>query len=398
MSSTSRLNKLDYATPPVAQTIQQRSLWVGLGFGVLAIIGAFVSPGEFFPSYLIGYMLWLGASLGCMVFLMLQHLTGGNWAMVIRRILEAGSRTLWLMAVLFIPLIFGMHRLYVWTNPAIVAKDEHLRHITGVYLATPYFLMRAALSFIAWGLLVYFLQKWSDSQDNPPDKDLGLRFRNLSGPGLVVYGLTMTFASVDWVMSIEPNWASTIYSLIFIVGQAMTGIAIATIAVVILAKYKPMQAILKPANLKDYGNLMLTWVMVWAYFSFSQWLIIWAGNLPDETSWYLKRLHGGWNSIGTLLMIFQFSVPFALLLSRSFKQNPRKIALLAGWLLVMRWLDLLWVVEPSFHATLYISWLDIVVPVAIGGFWLWLYWRNLQQRPLIPLHDVKAHAILGTED
>ena len=398
MSSISRLNQLDYLTPPVAGRIQQRSLWIGIIFGIAAVIGAFVSPGQFFPSFLIGYMLWIGVSLGCLAFLMLTHLTGGGWAMVIRRIFEAGSRTLWMMVVLFIPIIIGMHRLYVWTNPAEVAKDEHLQHITKIYLSTPYFLMRAALAFIAWGLLVYFLQKWSDIQDSPPDRDLGLRFRNISGPGLVVYGLTMTFAAVDWVMSIEPNWTSTIYSLIFVVGQAMTGIAIATIAVVILAKYEPMKTILQPDNLKDYGNLMLTWVMVWAYFSFSQWLIIWAGNVPDEISWYVKRLQEGWNYVGFTLMIFQFAVPFALLLSRSFKKNPRKISLLAGWLLVMQWLGLVWMVEPSFHKSFYLSWQDVVIPIAIGGFWFWLFFRNLQQRPLIPLHDPKAHAILGTED
>ena len=199
-------------------------------------------------------------------------------------------------------------------------------------------------------------------------------------------------------MSLDPNWASTIFGMIFLVGQGLLGICIAVIAEAILRKYPPMNRIIKPANLRDHGNLMLTFVMLWAYFSFSQWLIIWEANKADEITFYLPRVHHGWNLVGFLLMIFHFAVPFALLLSRDLKANPRLLAALAGWLILMRWLDLFWVIEPNFHKEhFFIGWLDFVIPIAMGGLWLALFFWNLRERPLVPLHDPRAHAILGPE-
>jgi hypothetical protein len=397
MMSASRLNDVNFEAPPVAQAIQQRSLVVGIIFAVLAVVGAFITPAQFFPAYLIGFMLWLGVTLGCLTFLMLQHLTGGNWAVPIRRILEAGTRTLWLMILFFLPIVIGISKLYPWARPAEIAHDAHLMHVAKLYLAPSYFVLRAILYFFVWAVLVSYLNRWSRLQDEPPERDFSRRFRRISAPGLVIYAFTMTFAAIDWVMSLDPHWVSTIYPLIFVVGQGLSGICFAVVAETILSRYQPMRSLLKPTTLRDHGNLMLTFVMLWAYFSFSQWLIIWAGNLPEEIRWYLPRLQHGWNGVGVFLMIFHFAVPFALLLSRNFKQNPATLARLATWLILMRWLDLLWMIEPNFHRRFFIGWLDFVVPVAIGGFWLWLFFRNLRARPLVPLQDVRIHAILESE-
>jgi hypothetical protein len=201
-------------------------------------------------------------------------------------------------------------------------------------------------------------------------------------------------AAVDWVMSLDPHWTSTIYGLLFLAGEVLIAMCIVIAAVAILIRYRPMSQLITDANLKDYGNFTLTFVMVWAYFSFSQWLIIWAGNQPEEITWYLARLHGGWKLVGLFLMIFHFSVPFALLLSRDLKRNPRRLAMVAGWLILMRWLDLLWNIEPAYHRSFFISWLDIVLPLGMGGLWMWMFWRNLGSRPLMVVHDPRTRLAL----
>jgi hypothetical protein len=397
MSTTQRI-EMDYLAPPQARVLQRRALLVGIVFGAASILGAILMPAQAMRSYLLGFMWCLGMSLGCLAFLMLQHLTGGSWGMVIRRILEAGSRNISLMVLLFIPIVIGMRSLYEWTDPAKFANDAHLKHITEMYLTPKYFIFRAALYFIAWVFMAEFLNRWSHLHDEPPDRDLSPRFRGVSGPGLVVYGFTVTFAAVDWVMSLDPHWASTIYGLLFVAGQGLSGICIAVVMAVALAQYQPMRSFLKPANLRDYGNLMLTFVMLWAYFSFSQWLITWSANLPDEIRWYMPRTHHGWNYVGFVLVLFHFAVPFALLLSRNFKFNPRTLVMLAVWLLMMRWLDLLWMIEPNFNKeAFHLSWLDFVVPIAMLGFWVALFFWNLRRKPLVPLHDPRAIAMLESE-
>jgi hypothetical protein len=391
--STVRGNSADLMAPPVAETIQRRSFIIGILAAVIALIGLFMAPDQFFRSYLLGYMAWLGVSLGSMAILMLVHLTHGNWGMVIRRILEAATRNVLLMAVLFLPLLTGLPRLYPWARGAEAAKDEHLRHLSETFLSPSMFVIRAIVYFAIWIVLASLLTKWSAEQDTPNQKS-DLRFRNLSAPGLVLYGLTVSFAAVDWVMSLDPHWISTIYGLLLLAGQILSAISFAVVVEVILSRYRPMSELLKPDHLHDHGKLMLTFVMVWAYFGFSQWLIIWAGNLPEEITWYLRRLHGGWQSIGLILALFHFGVPFILLLSRNFKRKPQTLVKLAVWLMVMRLLDLFWIIAPNFHENLHVTVWDIVVPVAMGGIWLGLFFRHLKARPLLSLYDAHASALL----
>lgn len=396
--STARVNNLDLMAPQVGKTIGRRSLVVGLIFGVIAVIGAFAQPAEFFRAYLLGFMAWLGVTLGSMAILMLRHLTKGGWGMVIRRILGAAMRCLPLMTLLFIPILFGIPKLYIWARTLNSIPDahlrEHLQQITATYLSVNGFVIRAAIYFAIWNALSFLLTKWSAEQDHPPARDNSTRFKALSGPGLILYGFTISFAAIDWLMSIDPSWISTIYGLSVLIGQILSALCFAVVVERILFKYKPMSELLKPEYVHDHGKFMLAFIMVWAYFAFSQWLIIWAGNLPEEITWYMRRLHGGWEYVGLFLVVFHFVVPFVLLLSRPFKCDITRLVWLAVWMLLMRYVDLFWIIEPNFSQTLSVTWLDVVVPVAMGGLWLAYFFRNLGSMPLVPAYDVFANEVL----
>jgi hypothetical protein len=392
--STAGLHRPDLMAPPVVKTIQRRSVLVGLIFGVISVGGAFVRPGEFFRAYLLGFMAWLGVTLGSMAILMLRHLTKGGWGMVIRRILGAAMRTIPLITLLFVPILFGLPNLYKWTDAGEIARSKHLQEITKSYLSVQGFVTRAAIYFAIWNILSFFLTKWSKEQDQPPLRDNSRRFKVLSGPGLILYGFTISFAAIDWVMSLDPSWVSTIYGLSFLIGQVLSALCFAVVVERILFKYKPMSELLKPEYVHDHGKFMLTFVMVWAYFAFSQWLIIWAGNLPEEITWYMRRLNGDWGYVGLFLAIFHFAVPFVFLLSRPFKRDVRRLVWLAIWLMLMRYLDLFWMIEPNFSKTFTVTWADVVVPVAMGGLWLAYFFHNLNAMPLVPAYDVFATEVL----
>ena len=390
--------QLDLTAPPVVKTIAQRSLIIGVVFGVVAILLAFTRPDEFYRAYLLGFMCWLGVALGSMAILMIRHLTGGGWGMVIRRILGAAMRTLPLLALLFIPVILGMHRIYIWAQPLDAIADkrlrEHLEDITKTYLTTNGFIVRAVVYFAIWNLLSFLLSHWSKQADRAGAPDNTQRFKAVAGPGLILYGFTISFAAIDWVMSLDPSWISTIFGLVILIGEVLSAMCFAVVVERILFNYKPMSEMLKPDFVHDHGKWMLTFVMVWAYFSFSQWLIIWAGNLPSEITFYLRRLNGGWGGIGLILALFHFAVPFAILLSRPFKRDIRRLVWLAVWLLLMRWVDLFWIIEPNFSPTLKVTLADMVVPIAIGGLWLAYFFRNLAALPLLPAYDPSAGEVL----
>ena len=389
---------LDLSPPPVVKTIERRSLIVGVVFGVIALILAFVQPEQFYRAYLLGFMCWLGVALGSMAILMIRHLTGGGWGMVIRRILGAAMRTVPLLALLFIPVILGVHKLYIWAQPLNQIADKHLRehleNITKTYLTTSGFILRAIFYFAIWNLLSFLLSHWSKQTDRAGAPDNTQRFKAVAGPGLILYGLTISFAAIDWVMSLDPSWISTIFGLVILIGEVLSAMCFAVVVERILFNYKPMSEMLKPDFVHDHGKWMLTFIMVWAYFNYSQWLIIWAGNLPSEITYYMRRLNGGWGYVGLFIVIFHFAIPFVTLLSRPFKRNIRKLVWLATWLLLMRYLDLFWIIEPNFSKTFTITVADVVVPVAIGGFWLAYFFRNLGSLPLLPAYDPSAGEVL----
>jgi hypothetical protein len=396
--SAAAVKQLDLTAPPIVKTIGQRSLIVGVVFGLIALILAFLRPEQFFRAYLLGFMCWLGVSLGSMAILMIRHLTGGGWGMVIRRILGAAMRTLPLLALLFIPIILGMHKLYIWAQPLDQIADkhlqEHLKDITKTYLTTNGFVIRAIFYFAIWNLLSYLLSHWSRQTDRAGAPDNTERFKAVAGPGLILYGFTISFAAIDWVMSLDPSWISTIFGLVILIGEVLSAMCFAVVVERILFNYKPMSEMLSPDFVHDHGKWMLTFVMVWAYFNYSQWLIIWAGNLPSEITYYMRRLNGGWGYVGLFIVIFHFAIPFGTLLSRPFKRNIRKLVWLAVWLMLMRYLDLFWIIEPNFSTTFHVTVADIVVPIAIGGFWLAYFFRNLGSLPLLPLYDPSAGEVL----
>jgi hypothetical protein len=396
--SAAAVKQLDLTAPPIVKTIGQRSLIVGVVFGLIALILAFLRPEQFFRAYLLGFMCWLGVALGSMAILMIRHLTGGGWGMVIRRILGAAMRTMPLLALLFIPIILGMHKLYIWAQPLDQIADKHLREhledITKTYLTTNGFVIRAIFYFAIWNLLSYLLSHWSRQTDRAGAPDNTERFKAVAGPGLILYGFTISFAAIDWVMSLDPSWISTIFGLVILIGEVLSAMCFAVVVERILFNYKPMSAMLSPDFVHDHGKWMLTFVMVWAYFNYSQWLIIWAGNLPSEITYYMRRLNGGWGYVGLFIVIFHFAIPFGTLLSRPFKRNIRKLVWLAVWLMLMRYLDLFWIIEPNFSTTFHVTVADIVVPIAIGGFWLAYFFRNLGSLPLLPLYDPSAGEVL----
>ena len=385
-----------YPAPPEVGRWQQRALIVGVIFTLLFAVGAFVDRTQFFHSYLVAYLFWTGIALGSLAILLLQHLTGGGWGLVIRRVLEAATRTLPLMAFLFLPIILGAYQLYPWTHHETITKTPALEQKTHLYLNLRFFSGRAVLYFAIWLLLAYLLNKWSLEQDRTADRRFAKNMRMLSGPGLLLLVLTVTFASVDWAMSLDPEWFSTIYGLLFVIAWALSALAFSIAMMSFLINREPMSHIVRPNHFQDLGKLMLAFVMLWAYFAFSQFLIIWYGNLPEEIRWYLPRLRGGWGVIAVGVLFFHFAFPFLLLLSSSLKRNARKLMMLAGLILVMRFIDLFWMIAPEFPPEgFHVSWMDLVAPIAMGGLWFAVFAWQLSKRPLIPANDPQYDSVLA---
>jgi hypothetical protein len=373
--------------------LQKGSLVVGLLGLMLCFAGASHSPGQFFRSYHLAFVFWVGVALGCTAILMLHHMVGGRWGFLLRRLLESGSRTFYLMAVLAVPLLFGLRLLYSWADPEKVRLDPILQY-KQPYLNVPFFILRTVVYFAAWVALAYFLSKWSQEQDETANPGLTKRLQNLSGPGLLIYGLTVTFASVDWVMSLEPRWFSTIYGMIFMVTQALAAMSLMIIAVILLSTQKPFSDLVTKRVLNDYGNLLLTFTMLWAYLSFSQYLIIWSGNLQEEIPWYVSRASGGWAWVAMALIVFHFAVPFLLLLSRFVTRRTRWLGAVAALQIVMSVIDVFWLTVPAYERSgPQFHWMDWAAVLGIGGVWIWRFMANVKSRPLLPLHDPELAAI-----
>jgi hypothetical protein len=380
---------------PSLRQHQRRLLTVGIAGGLISVVGLWTNPAQFFQSYLVAYMFVLGVTLGCLALGMVHQLSGGAWGVVIRRSIGAASRVLPVLTVLFLPLVFGMSHLYEWTHADVVAGDEALQH-KQLYLNVPFFLIRAGFYFAVWNALSFFLNAWSLEQDRTGDPAIARRMQLLSAGGLLGYGLTVTFASFDWLMSLEPRWFSTIYGVLIIGGQGLAALAFLILASAWLSRRPPLHGIIVPAHFHDLGNLMLAFVMLWAYFAFSQYLIIWSGNLPEEIAWYLHRLQTGWRAVGTLLVVFHFIVPFGLLLSRAIKRQANLLVKVAYLILVLRVVDLYWLVAPEFHRDgVVVSWLDLVLPISLGAFWLGCFVWQLRGRAILPVHDPQFDEALG---
>ena len=395
--ATDHMHDATYTPPATLDTLRQRSLVIGVIGLVAAGAGALVSPAQFFHSYLLAFLFWLAAALGGLALTMLHHMSGGGWGVVLRRIFEASARTLPWMALFFVPLVFGLNDLYPWTDTAMVAGDHILKEKT-LYLNVPFFLVRAVLYFAIWSGLAFYLTRWSAEQDRTGSPALATRMQSTSAVGLVLYVLTMTFASIDWGMSLEPHWFSTMYGFLFVIGQALMALAVAIVVARRLSMEPPMSGVYNAGHFHDFGKLLFAFTMVWAYLSFSQFLIIWSANLPEEIPWYQHRLSHGWEYLGIALVAFHFAVPFIVLLSRRTKRNSTVLARMAMWLIVARFLDLFYLIGPeAYPHGLAVHWLDAAAVVGLGGIWVALFTSNLKSRPLLPVHDAGLADALQAE-
>jgi hypothetical protein len=375
-------------TPPADLTRTRNVAFaVGLLFTLALVLGAVLNPPHFFHGYLVGFIFWTGITVGSLALLMLQHLTGGAWGLVIRRVLEASTRTFPLMLLLFIPVAIGLKHIYPWTDAAVMNSTAALQKKTS-FLNPSFFILRAFVYFAIWSALAMALNWFSLQQDRAASREVRKRMQMISGPGLAITIICITFAAIDWVMSLDPSWYSTIYGLIFVASWALSALAFTILVMSWLSVREPMIAVVQPRHSHDWGNLTLALVMLWTYFAFSQYLLIWSGNLPEETTWYVARKHGGWGAIALAIVIFQFAFPFLALLSRATKKNAQRLAMLAALILVMRLIDVIWLIEPTYsHGDFVFNWMDYLAPIAMGGLWLGTFAWQLQKRPLLPIND-----------
>jgi hypothetical protein len=368
----------------------------GLALAV-SLVGLVVTPGAFLRAYLPAYLFWLGLSLGCLALSLLHYLAGGAWGLAVLRPAEAAARLLPLAAVFFLPIALGIRTIYPWTDQAWMAAQAHLAHKTA-YLNIPFFLARSGAYFAVWLVLSLLAGRWSRQLDTDPDPRLGRRLRRLSGVGLLALGLTAVFAGIDWLMSLEPEWHSAIYGGMVAMGAALSAFAFVVFVSMALARRSVLRAVLSPQQLNDLGNLLLTFVVVWAYMAYSQFIIIWSGNLREEITWYVRRSQGGWEWLAAAVVVAGVAVPVLVLLSRQDKRSRGWLMLAAGLVLATRWVDTVWLTAPVFHATpAGLSWLDFVLPAALGGLWLAAYAWQLGPVPLLPMYDPRARQALAAQ-
>lgn len=397
---------------PPADISRWRPIALGIG-GIFSII--ILGIAVFLPeqreqalrAWLLGFIFWGGIGIGGLGILILQHLTGGAWGIVIRRIAEACSRTLPVIFILFVPIAIGVatHSIYEWTHLAHVVNPDgeiadKIVRWKQPYLSSVWFIIRAIMYFALWGIMAWFLNKWSAEQDKADGFDAALKaaedMSKFSGPTMVFYVIVVSFAAIDWVMTLDPHWFSTIWGLLFAAGWALSCFCFSVALLAVLYNKSPMNRVLGSRHFHDIGKLMLALVMVWAYFNFSQFLIIWSGNLPEETRWYLTRMEGTWGVIGILLIVFHFAFPYLVLLNRDLKRNAKWLAVVAVFVLVMRLVDMFYLIGPSPQIGMdgksadfahSFSWMYLIAPIGVGGIWLWAFFGELMKRPLVPVND-----------
>ena len=368
--------------------MKQFGMIAGVVGVVLAVAGLFMSGlDRFYQAYLVAYTFWMGVILGSMALLMVQHLSGGVWGIVLRRPFEAAVRTLPIMTALFLPIVVGMHSIYEWSHAGITDTDPIIA-AKALYLNTPFFIARQVIYFAAWNLICHLLTRWSAEHDRTGDPALLAKLSRLSGAGLVTYFITVTFAMVDWTMSVNPHWFSTIWGMLYIGGQGLSAFAFGICVLVLLAQTAPLNRVLTSNHFHDLGKFLFAFLMLWAYLSFSQFLIIWSANIPEEIPHYLTRWENTWKFLSIFIVVGHFIVPYALLLSRDLKRNAGKLRVIATWILCARVAEYYWHVAPELHRDGFtMSLLDVALPLALGGLFISLFVSQLGGRALLPIND-----------
>jgi len=384
---------------------------IALAVGGVGTIGLFLAgllnPGlmeQSLRSWLLGFIFWGGITFGCLGVLLLSYLTGGAWAVVSRRVLEAATRCLPIVVLLFVPLALGVYsgKVYTWTQWLHGEQTEHVMHVMaqrGWFMTPASWILRTAVYFAIFGTIIYFLNKWSLQQDktsNPEDSAmfLGLSTK-LAGPSMVIYCIFVTFAAVDWVMTLDPFFSSTIWGMLFIAGWGLSCFCFVVTVLAFLSDKAPLDRVVGRRHFHDLGKLMLALVMVWTYFNFVHFLIIWSANIPEETEWFNVRMKGGWGAVGVILIAFHFAFPFIVLLQQDFKRRAKWLASIAIFILVLRVVDMFYLIGPNPRISLggaeqgafMVSPLDLLGPIAVGGLWLWWFLGELAKRPMMPYKD-----------
>ena len=369
--------------------VRSKALVVGIVGLVATVLGFFVAgPDVFWRGYLVGWIYWLGVALGLFLIMMINYLASGRYGIQMRRFQEAATRTIPVMGLIGLPILFagGLQHLYHWTttdpasDPLLAAKVA--------YLNVPFFNARYVVYFVIWTVFAFVMSRLSHRHDETGDEKTQEKLQKLSAAGLVTFVLVATFASIDWLMSTDHHWYSSLYGPQLLLWQAISAVAFSIILLVFLWQREPFKHIVKPTHFHDWGKLMLAFTMVWGYFSISQFLIIWSGNLPEEVTWYIVRNTGGWKTYTVALVVFAFFLPFAILLSQDIKFKPKVLMRVAMLVLVVRWFDYYWQVAPNLHPSGFtLSPFDFGPWIAIGGFWVWLMLGNVRGKAALPVND-----------
>jgi hypothetical protein len=412
--------------PPVLAAWRMRALIVAAVCALLTLAFAFTPQGRnhIIRAYLMGYMTCFNLAGGGLVMLMLQYVSGGKWGLLLRRPLEAMSRTLPLVALMFIPIVvFGKH-LYQWIKyPDVNSTQNALAHhwigkeqaLTAEFkhpmLNPSAMIWESCIVFAVLLTFMFLLNRWSLERDADPEAGTEpsferwrTRFENLSGPGILIYVIVMTVAAIVWIKSLDVTWYSSIWGLQFLVAQGYGVLALGILTVILLSRYEPMKTLLRTTEQHDLGKFAFAFVMLNIYLTFAEFLIIWSGNIPDELPWYLNRIQGGWWTICSLDFIAHWLVPFCLLLSRDIKRNKQKMIWIACWMLFARCIDMFWLIEPNFSDAARnltgepLSVLAyITVPATVIALWTAYYFTQLMARPLVNVNDPHTEEILEPE-
>jgi hypothetical protein len=368
-----------------------------LGGLMCAILGA-GNPKQFFFSWLVSFMFFLSLALGGLFFVLIQYAAQGGWGIVLRRIGETVFATIPLMAVLFLPVLIGLHDLYEWSHDDAVASDALLQW-KSPYLNVPFFLTRAVLFFGIWSFIALLYYRGSRGQDATGDPAVSARLRKFAGPAIIVLALTQSFAAIDWIMSLTPHWYSTMFGVYFFAGSFLGFIALLSMVAVAMRGAGLLDTVISVEHLHDVGKLLFGFVAFWAYIAFSQFFLMWYANLPEETIWYKARMEGSWLTVSLLLMAGHFVAPFFYLMGRDVKRKGATLAIGAGWLLTMHYVDLYWQVMPTLHPEGFRpSLLDVAAFVAVGGSFVAAAGWLMRRQALVPLRDPRLAESLAFEN
>jgi len=373
--------------PGALRALGGRALAIGLAGGAATVAGFVVDPEHFFPAYLSAWLLWFSVATGCLGLLLMHHLSGGRWGIVLRRAMEAGARTIPIAALFAVPLLLRLDRLFVWADPATVAGDHLLQHKAS-YLNPLAFTVRFVVIVAIFTLYAYLLSKRSAEQDAEGDRGRAYNMMRISSVGFLIYVLAMSFLGIDWLMSLDPHWFSSLYGAIYLAGSGMAALCFLILVARSLVRRDALPQVLTGKRFHDFGTLLFAFVMFFTYLAISQFIIAYQGNLPEEVVWFNERFHGGWAYVATAMLVFHFFVPFLVLLHRPVKRRAAVLAKVAAFLLFMRWADMIWESRPSLvHEGLGLGWIDIAAVVGLGGLWIFFYSRELGRRALLPIHD-----------